>query len=312
MLSRDGLASASPPSCGGCAAAVLSCNRRVRGDAVAPNRHHSWRRASQPPDTWPCELDSLPRRRLPQMPRMPTMPGPHCCYVCCNTQSQSACLRVPPLPWQCTMTEEHVKDHCNLDVLNAATLVENTRDRFVHDKIYTYISQLLIAVNPFKLIDGLYSDAQKEIYKVRREGDPRQSCGTQRCCTPRRLSLLSPPRFQHAAESSPVEICARVPPLCRHQGANWAQLEPHVYAIAEMSFQYMTIHNQSQSLLVSQQRRRRARSQPLSQLSVRPSVRPHRGPTFAVTRSGRVPPPTDAIGTGTDTIGTGGAAAHGA
>ena len=99
---------------------------------------------------------------------------------------------------QCTTTEENVKDHCNLDVLNAATLVENTRDRFVKDKIYTYISQLLIAVNPFKLIDGLYSDEQKELYK----------------------------------------------------GANWAQLEPHVYAIAEMSFQYMTIHNQSQSLLV--------------------------------------------------------------
>ena len=65
------------------------------------------------------------------------------------------------------MTEEHVKDHCNLDVLNAATLVENTRARFVNDKIYTYISQLLIAVNPFKMIDGLYSDAQKEVYKVR-------------------------------------------------------------------------------------------------------------------------------------------------
>ena len=48
------------------------------------------------------------------------------------------------------MTEDHVKDHCNLDVLNAATLVENTKQRFKEDKIYTYISQLLIAVNPFQ------------------------------------------------------------------------------------------------------------------------------------------------------------------
>ena len=57
-----------------------------------------------------------------------------------------------------------------------------------------YISQLLIAVNPFKQIDGLYDEARKEVYR----------------------------------------------------GCNWAQVEPHVYAIAEMSFQSMTMHNQSQ------------------------------------------------------------------
>jgi len=99
----------------------------------------------------------------------------------------------------CTSVDEHVKDHCNLDVLNSATLVENTKQRFVQDDIYTYISQLLIAVNPFKQIEGLYTDKKKEIYR----------------------------------------------------GCNWAQEEPHVYAIAEMSYQSMTMHNQSQSLLVS-------------------------------------------------------------
>ena len=86
-----------------------------------------------------------------------------------------------------------------MDVLNAATLVENTRKRFVGDNIYTYISQLLIAVNPFKHIDGMYDEKRKEVYK----------------------------------------------------GCNWAQEDPHVYAIAEMSYQSMTMHSQSQSLLVS-------------------------------------------------------------
>ena len=84
-------------------------------------------------------------------------------------------------------------------MLNAATLVENTRKRFVGDNIYTYISQLLIAVNPFKHIDGMYDEKRKEVYK----------------------------------------------------GCNWAQEDPHVYAIAEMSYQSMTMHSQSQSLLVS-------------------------------------------------------------
>ena len=97
------------------------------------------------------------------------------------------------------MNDEDKKDHCNLDVLNSATLVENARARFQKDKIYTYISQLLLAINPFKYIEVLYSEQAKEVYR----------------------------------------------------GANWTQLEPHTYAIAEMSFQSMTIHNQSQSLLVS-------------------------------------------------------------
>ena len=63
------------------------------------------------------------------------------------------------------MTEENVKDHCNLDVLNSATLVQNTRARFKEDVIYTYISEILIAVNPFKYIDGLYTEEKKSKYK---------------------------------------------------------------------------------------------------------------------------------------------------
>ncbi|KAL3932462.1 MAG: hypothetical protein SGPRY_000692 [Prymnesium sp.] len=66
---------------------------------------------------------------------------------------------------QCNHSEDHVKDHCNLEVLNAATLVENSRQRFAVDKMYTYISEILIAVNPFKFIEGLYSDEMKQKYK---------------------------------------------------------------------------------------------------------------------------------------------------
>ena len=94
----------------------------------------------------------------------------------------------------CSSSEEAVKDHCNLDVLNPATVVENTRRRYLADGIYTYISQLLIAVNPFKVVDGLYSEEAKE----------------------------------------------------RYRGCNWTQEPPHVYAIAEMSYQAMMHHKQSQ------------------------------------------------------------------
>ena len=124
-------------------------------------------------------------------------------FFCCSLRHCSQPLQAEPCDagasLQDTTLKAHVKDHCNLDVLNSATLVENTRQRFVENHIYTYISQLLIAVNPFKVIDGLYDERRKEMYK----------------------------------------------------GCNWTQLDPHVYAIAEMSYQYMTLHNQSQSLLVS-------------------------------------------------------------
>ena len=66
---------------------------------------------------------------------------------------------------QSNSSEEPVKDHCNLEVLNAATLVVNTKQRFTRDWIYTYISEILIAVNPFKYIDGLYTDEKKAMYK---------------------------------------------------------------------------------------------------------------------------------------------------
>ena len=52
-----------------------------------------------------------------------------------------------------------MKDHCNLEVLNSATLVENTRVRFKSDIIYTYVSEILIAVNPFKFIEGMCAPA---------------------------------------------------------------------------------------------------------------------------------------------------------
>ena len=59
----------------------------------------------------------------------------------------------------------NVRDHCNLEVLNAATLLENTRERFMCDSVYTFISEILIAVNPFKARE-MSADARAEIVDV--------------------------------------------------------------------------------------------------------------------------------------------------
>ena len=49
-----------------------------------------------------------------------------------------------------------VPDHCQLTFLSLPTMLENTRQRFMRDQIYTLVGDILVAVNPFKLIQGLY------------------------------------------------------------------------------------------------------------------------------------------------------------
>uniref|UniRef100_A0A8D8QWM0 Myosin heavy chain 95F n=1 Tax=Cacopsylla melanoneura TaxID=428564 RepID=A0A8D8QWM0_9HEMI len=57
--------------------------------------------------------------------------------------------------------EEHdskdVDDNCSLMYLNEATLLNNIKNRYTKDKIYTYVANILIAVNPYFDIKHLYT-----------------------------------------------------------------------------------------------------------------------------------------------------------
>ncbi|XP_072554883.1 myosin VIb isoform X4 [Paramormyrops kingsleyae] len=52
---------------------------------------------------------------------------------------------------------KHVEDNCSLMYLNEATLLNNIRVRYSKDKIYTFVANILIAVNPYYDIPKLYS-----------------------------------------------------------------------------------------------------------------------------------------------------------
>uniref|UniRef100_A0A3Q4H320 Unconventional myosin-VI n=1 Tax=Neolamprologus brichardi TaxID=32507 RepID=A0A3Q4H320_NEOBR len=52
---------------------------------------------------------------------------------------------------------KHVDDNCSLMYLNEATLLNNVRVRYSKDHIYTYVANILIAVNPYFDIPKLYS-----------------------------------------------------------------------------------------------------------------------------------------------------------
>uniref|UniRef100_A0A3B5L2Y2 Unconventional myosin-VI n=1 Tax=Xiphophorus couchianus TaxID=32473 RepID=A0A3B5L2Y2_9TELE len=51
---------------------------------------------------------------------------------------------------------KHVDDNCSLMYLNEATLLNNVRVRYNKDHIYTYVANILIAVNPYYDVPKLY------------------------------------------------------------------------------------------------------------------------------------------------------------
>merc|ERR1740121_2820940 len=57
------------------------------------------------------------------------------------------------------------QDNTALVHLNDATILDNLRRRLAQDKIYTYTASVLLAVNPYKDIQGLYGDDQCRLYK---------------------------------------------------------------------------------------------------------------------------------------------------
>ncbi|MEQ2256272.1 Unconventional myosin-VI [Ilyodon furcidens] len=65
---------------------------------------------------------------------------------------------------------KHVEDNCSLMYLNEATLLNNVRVRYSKDKIYTYVANILIAVNPYYDIPKLYSAETIKQYQGRSLG----------------------------------------------------------------------------------------------------------------------------------------------
>ncbi|XP_056283448.1 myosin VIa isoform X6 [Pseudoliparis swirei] len=65
---------------------------------------------------------------------------------------------------------KHVEDNCSLMYLNEATLLNNVRVRYSKDKIYTFVANILIAVNPYYDIPKLYIPETISNYRGRSLG----------------------------------------------------------------------------------------------------------------------------------------------
>nr|XP_050849479.1 myosin heavy chain 95F isoform X2 [Vespula vulgaris]XP_050849481.1 myosin heavy chain 95F isoform X2 [Vespula vulgaris]XP_050849482.1 myosin heavy chain 95F isoform X2 [Vespula vulgaris] len=64
-----------------------------------------------------------------------------------------------------------VEDNCALMYLNEATLLNNIRTRYFKDRIYTYVANILIAVNPYCEVKNLYSPETIKTYKGKSLGE---------------------------------------------------------------------------------------------------------------------------------------------
>ncbi|XP_055381599.1 myosin heavy chain 95F isoform X4 [Condylostylus longicornis] len=70
----------------------------------------------------------------------------------------------------CELIEDR-DDNCELMLLNEATFLDNLKTRYYKDKIYTYVANILIAVNPYREIKDLYSSATIKKYSGRSLGE---------------------------------------------------------------------------------------------------------------------------------------------
>ncbi|XP_032673901.1 myosin heavy chain 95F isoform X2 [Odontomachus brunneus] len=64
-----------------------------------------------------------------------------------------------------------VEDNCALMYLNEATLLNNIRSRYFKDRIYTYVANILIAVNPYCEVKDLYSPQTIKAYQGKSLGE---------------------------------------------------------------------------------------------------------------------------------------------
>jgi len=87
-----------------------------------------------------------------------------------STPSESGCSSGPSAP-SASASEHHdihgVSDLCKLDPATEETLLENLQSRFKRDQIYTFLSTLLVSINPYKKL-SLYTPDVIDKYRNHR------------------------------------------------------------------------------------------------------------------------------------------------
>ena len=54
----------------------------------------------------------------------------------------------------------------DLDAFSEGSILHHVRKRFLEDRIYTHVGSILVAVNPFQRLPGIYDDSQIKYYTM--------------------------------------------------------------------------------------------------------------------------------------------------
>ena len=104
-------------------------------------------------------------------------------------------------------------DHTALLHLSDATLLHNTRMRYLRDEIYTYVGPILVSVNPFKCVRHSASSTPLPAHGPACAHDSRRTC--------RYIPKLYAPEL--------MADCKRFPP-------GHPQRPPHTFSMAEAAY----------------------------------------------------------------------------
>jgi len=110
--------------------------------------------------------------------------------------------------------------------------------RFARDEIYTYVGSLLLAVNPYKDIDGLYGEESMARFVRRRPSNPNLnptltlSLSLILTLTLTLIPTLAPTPTL-APQPQPLTLTPTSNPDPEQVGRGLLNNAPHIYAIAE-------------------------------------------------------------------------------
>jgi myosin heavy subunit len=80
-----------------------------------------------------------------------------------------------PLAAYDSLTYDELNVECDnlvdLDNFNEGIILHHTRNRYLSNKIYTFVGSILIAVNPYKKLDIYGVDIMEEILNLTRNGE---------------------------------------------------------------------------------------------------------------------------------------------
>ncbi|KAL8426723.1 hypothetical protein ACSSS7_008028 [Eimeria intestinalis] len=131
-------------------------------------------------------------------------------------------------------------DLTSLTHLHEAAVLDSLDIRFEVDAIYTFTGPILIAVNPFKTLKGLYDYAMLKKYIVAHHADAALAGDSVAAAAASAGASAAPQQQQQQYSSSSSTSSSRD-----------VLKEPHVFATSSAAYEGMCLRRKSQTILIS-------------------------------------------------------------